>query len=49
MLRGRENHYGEIAQNKIENFVESLEDIYKADAPVKRSGNMFNVMLKPKK
>jgi translation initiation factor IF-3 len=49
MLRGRENHYGDIAQAKIQSFVESLEDIYKADAPVKRSGNVFNVMMKPKK
>lgn len=49
MLRGRENHYGDIAQKKIEDFVTSLEDIYKADAPVKRSGNVFNVMLKVKK
>ena len=46
MLRGRENHYGDIAQNKIESFVESLSDIYKADGPVKRSGNVFNVMMK---
>lgn len=49
MLRGRENHYGDLAMTKIQSFVESLEDIYKADAPVKRSGNMFNVMMKPKK
>jgi len=48
MLRGRENHYGDIAQKKIEGFVESLEDIYKADAPVKRTWNVFNVMMKPK-
>ena len=47
MLRGRENHYADIAQQKINSFVESLEDIYKADAPVKRSWNVFNVMMKP--
>ncbi len=49
MLRGRENHYGELAGQKMENFIESLSEFYKADAPVKRSGNTFNVMLKPKK
>ena len=47
MLRGRENHYWEIAEEKVKSFVESLSEIYKADAPVKRSGNMFNVMMKP--
>ena len=47
MLRGRENHYGDLAAQKIESFVESLDEIYKADAPVKRSGNVFNVMMKP--
>lgn len=49
MLRGRENHYGEIAATKIDSFIESLADIYKADAPVKRSGNTFSAMLKTKK
>ncbi|NDK09935.1 translation initiation factor IF-3 [Candidatus Gracilibacteria bacterium] len=49
MLRGRENHYGDLAGTKMESFIESLTDIYKADAPVKRTGNTFNVMLKPKK
>ena len=49
MLRGRENHYSDLASEKIESFVQSLEEIYKADAPVKKSGNVFNVMLKPKK
>lgn len=49
MLRGRENHYAEIAHEKIQSFIASLEDIYKADAPVKRSGNVFNATLKAKK
>ena len=47
MLRGRENHYGDIAATKVDDFIESLNEIYKADGPVKRSGNMFNVMMKP--
>lgn len=46
MLRWRENHYADIAAGKIESFVESLSDIYKADAPVKKSWNVFNVMMK---
>lgn len=49
MLRGRENHYANIASEKMTHFIASLEDIYKADAPVKQTGNVFNVMLKPKK
>lgn len=47
MLRGRENHYWEIAAQKMDDFVKSLEDIYKADWAVRRSWNMFNVMMKP--
>ena len=49
MLRGRENHYGELAAAKIEKFIESIAEFYKADAPVKRTGNTFHAMLKPKK
>ncbi len=49
MLRGRENHYGDLAMEKINNFVTSLEDIYKADGEVRRTRNIFNVMLKAKK
>lgn len=49
MLRGRENHYGELAGQKIEKFIESISEFYKADAPVKRAGNTFNALLKPKK
>lgn len=47
MLRGRENHYWDLAQQKIDHFVESLSDIYKLDSPVKRMGNTFHAMLKP--
>jgi hypothetical protein len=31
MLRGRENHYRELALAKINSFVDSLEDIYKKE------------------
>lgn len=47
MLRWRENQYGEIAAEKMNSFVKSLEDIYKADGQIKRSWNTFNAMLKP--
>ncbi|MCH8518654.1 translation initiation factor IF-3 [Candidatus Gracilibacteria bacterium] len=49
MLRGRENHYGDLASEKINKFVQSIEEIYKLDNPVKRMGNTFHAMLKPKK
>lgn len=49
MLRWRENHYWELAMKKMEAFVESLEETYKQDGVIKRSGNIFSVMLKPKK
>ena len=49
MLRGRENHYGDLASEKINNFVQSIEEIYKLDSPIKRMWNTFHAMLKPKK
>lgn len=47
MLRGRENHYESIANEKIHKFVESLSDVYKLEWQIKKSGNTFNAMLKP--
>ena len=47
MLRWRENHYGELAAQKMQYFVDSISEIYKLDNPVKRMGNTFNAMLKP--
>lgn len=49
MLRWRENHYGELAAEKMESFIKSIEEFYTPHAPVKRSGNTFNVLLKVKK
>ncbi len=49
MLRGRENHYGDLAATKIDSFIESIAEFYTPHAPVKRTGNVFNVMLKVKK
>lgn len=36
MLRGRENHYSELASQKMNKFVESILEFYKLDAPVKQ-------------
>ena len=49
MLRGRENQYSEIAADKMKSFVESLDELYKLDGQLKKSGNTFNAMLKVKK
>lgn len=49
MLRWRENHYGELAAKKIDSFIEDIAEFYTPHAPVKRSGNTFNVLLKVKK
>jgi len=49
MLRWRENHYGDLASEKIESFIESIAEFYTPHAPVKRAGNTFNVLLKVKK
>jgi translation initiation factor IF-3 len=47
MLRGRENHYWELASEKMTNFVKSLDELYKLEGQIKRSGNTFSAMLKP--
>jgi len=49
MLRWRENHYGDLAAKKIDSFIEDIAEFYTPHAPVKRSGNTFNVLLKVKK
>jgi len=47
-LRGRENHYWELAAGKVEAFVAQLDEWYKIDKKLSRSGNSFSVMLLPK-
>jgi hypothetical protein len=37
VLRGRENHYEDIATGKIETFVSMLEDFYKIDKKLVRA------------
>lgn len=47
MMRWRENQYSEIAKTKLENFVVSLEDIYKKEREVSKMWNVFSINLKP--
>ena len=46
MLRWRENHYGALAQEKMETFINLIEDYYKIESPIKRNWNTFIAMLK---
>ncbi len=50
-LRGRENQYEDLAIARIEEFIHSLEDIYKKDPAQKiaKQGSNFNITLYPKK
>jgi translation initiation factor IF-3 len=48
-LRGRENHYGDLATAKMQEFINSLGDAYKLDAKITRTGNTFSTLLYPKK
>lgn len=50
-LRGRENQYEDIALEKIQDFITSVEDFYKKDdkSKLQKQGNTFNIILHPKK
>ncbi len=50
-LRGRENHYEDIAVEKIKEFVAMMEDSYKQDerSKIQKQWNTFNILLHPKK
>lgn len=48
VLRGRENHYEDIATQKIETFVSMLEEFYKIDKKLVKAWSNFIVMLLPK-
>jgi translation initiation factor IF-3 len=49
MLRWRENHYSDLAREKITGFVQSLDEIYKLEWEIKKNRNVFIAMLKLKK
>lgn len=46
MLRWRENHYTELASEKIKSFVESLSETYKLEWDIRKNWNTFIAMLK---
>ena len=46
MLKWRENHYADLASEKIKTFVESLSEIYKLEWEVRKNWNTFIAMLK---
>ena len=46
MLKWRENHYANLASEKMNAFVESLSDIYKLEWAVRKNWNTFIAMMK---
>lgn len=50
-LRGRENQYEDLALEKINEFIASVEEFYRKDEKTKvaKQGNTFNIILYPKK
>ena len=48
VLRWRENHYEDIAKQKMETFIAMLENFYKIDKKLVRAWSNFIVMLLPK-
>lgn len=49
VMRGRELTNKEYGIQKLNKFVESLSDAAEVDQPIKRQGNHFMVILRPKK
>jgi translation initiation factor IF-3 len=49
VLRGRELSNKEYGIDKLKKFVESLTDVSEVDQPIKRQGNQYIVILRPKK
>jgi translation initiation factor IF-3 len=46
MLRWRENHYVDIASEKMNTFIKKIEDIYKLEWRVNKAWNTFSAMFK---
>lgn len=46
MLKWRENHYAELASEKMNSFVNSLSEYYKLEWQVRKNWNTFLAMLK---
>ena len=49
LLRGRERQFEQVAKQKMESFVTSLEEIYTIHTSLKVTGNKLFVQLNPKK
>ncbi|MDD2487353.1 MAG: translation initiation factor IF-3 [Candidatus Gracilibacteria bacterium] len=49
MLRGRENQYEALAQEKIKEFIQGLDEFYKVEGRIAKTGTTFNIMLNLKK
>jgi len=49
MLRWRENHYENMAKQKMEQFLSMLTEFYIVDKNIQKVWNNFNAILKPKK
>lgn len=47
MLKWRENQYEDIAREKMNSFVISLEEFYKLDWDIRKLGNTFFAQMKP--
>jgi len=46
MLKWRENHYEDIAREKMETFIDKIKDFYKLEWKIKKAWNTFSVHLK---
>ncbi len=49
VLRGRENTNKEYAINKLKQFIVNLADVAEVEQPIKRQGNQFMTILRPKR
>lgn len=46
-LRWRENHYGDLAKEKMKHFIEMISEFYKVEKDLVHLGNNLIVTLKP--
>lgn len=49
MLKWRENHYSDLALEKMNTFIKLIEEYYKLESPIKKNWNTFVAMLKVSK
>lgn len=49
LLRGRERQFQEVAEKKMDSFIQSLSEIYVIQTALKVTGNKLFVQLSPKK